>query len=329
MSDSAPTEGCLRRTIFAIFSQERALGLSLENDLHPLYQLFNFRASALTHDTTGEDDNEPFLDMRVHERMLPAFRLATHLIDFSLPFYAKVFCADLVFNGDRYAFDLAYNSTDEDIRRVRALLVEWAGRTRFYCRTPFNPSSTDEATTEVRTAGGQFPTPARTLTNINVNTIEFFSQENYDAIDAETKTARLVQLAFVLVHEQAHAVFHHRWAEDASMSESSRAFISRVSPIEPLYHVHIDPRYHEFGFALQAWIHGGSVLNRGKDLVFVRYPGDVLGESTVAQRYTFRSILFNPAFWRVVQNAPRPSTWWDGDDLPLGWLGQAMGEFAS
>lgn len=333
MATTASTELDLKRTSFVLSPEERSLGSSLDNDLHPLYQRFSFRASALTYNTTGEEIGEPFLEERVYDRMVPAFRLASLLLDFSLPFLTKVFCADLVFAGEQYAFSPVYECTDEDIQRVRDLLVEWAGRTRFYCRTPDPPPGPDgltfEAISEIRTGGRPLPTPAHTLIYIKLRTIEFFSQENYDAVDTETKTSQLVQLAFVLVHEQAHAVFCHRWAEDPDLSDGQRAFISRVTPREPMYHMHMDPRYHELGFAMQAWIHGGSVLSRGKDLMFVKYPGDVLGESTTAQRYPFRGDLLSRDFWQTVRVAPRPSTYWHGDDLPTGWLGQAMAELRS
>lgn len=318
----------LTRTRFVLSSQERGLGSTLENDLHPLYQRFNFRASALTYDTTGEEDNEPFLEARVHERMVPAFRLASLLLDFSLPFLTKVFCAKLIFVGQLYAFDPTYECTDADLQHVRGLLEEWSGRTRFYCRTTDPPPAPDgttmEAMTEVRTGGRPFPTPARSLISIKMRTIEFFSQEGYDELGAEAKTSQLVQLAFVLAHEQAHAVFCHRWAEDPGLNEGQRAFISRVTPREPMYHMQMDPRYHELGFALQAWIHGGSVFSRGGDLVFVSYPGDVLSESTTAQRYSFRGDLLSNGFWQAVRAAPRPSAYWHVEVAPLGWLGNAM-----
>lgn len=333
MASSSSTELDLQRTNFVLSPEERALGSSLENDLHPLYQRSNFRASALTYDTTGEEVGEPFLEALVHKRMVPAFRLASLLLDFSLPFLTKVFRADLVSVGEQYAFSPVYECTDEDIQHVRDLLVEWAGRTRFYCRTPDPPPGPDgftyEAISEIRTGGRPLPTPAHSLICIKLRTIEFFSQEDYDSIDTGTKTSQLVQLAFVLVHEQAHAVFCHRWAEDPDLSDGQRAFISRVTPREPMYHMHMDPRYHELGFAMQAWIHGGSVLSRGKDLIFVKYPGDVLGESTTAQRYPFRGDLLSREFWQTVWVARRPSTYWHGDDLPTGWLGQAMAEWRS
>lgn len=329
MENLTLTDLDLKRTAFAMSPEESTLGLSLDNDLHPLYQWFNFKASALTSETTGEEDNQPLLEERVYKRMIPAFRLASLLLDFSLSFLTKVYCANLVFKGEIYALDPEYKCTESDIRRVKALLLEWAGRTRFYCKTPLDNASPSEASTEVRTNGKQLPAPARSLTNISIMTIEFFSQENYDQIDAKVKTAQLAQLAFVLVHEQSHAAFHHRWAEDAELSESHRAFIARVSPVEPLYHVHIDPRYHELGFALQAWTHGGSVLRRGKDLVFIEYPGDVFFEATTAQGYPFRDNLFSAKFWRAVQNDSRSPTGWDADVLPMGWLGQAMKKYTS
>lgn len=328
MTTSASTELDLKRTIFVLSPEERALGSTLENDIHPLYQRLNFKASSLTDDTTGEEIGEPFLEARVYERMLPAFRLASLLLDFSLPFLTKVFCADLVFVGEQYAFSPVYECTDADIQYVRDLLVEWADRTRFYCRTPDPPVGPDElimeAVSSVRTGGRPFPTPARSLISIKLSTIEFFGQENYDEIDIETKTSMLVQLAFVLVHEQAHAVFSHRWAEDPELEYEERAFISRVTPREPMYHMHMDPRYYELGFALQAWIHGGSIFSRGEDLIFVQYPGDVLSESNVAQGYPFRGSLLSREFWQAVRGAQRPSTHWHGEELPVGWLGQAM-----
>lgn len=331
MATSASTQLDLKRTTFVLSPEERALGSTLENDLHPLYQRFNFKASALTYDTTGEEAGEPFLEARVYERMIPAFRLASLLLDFSLPFLTKVYCADLVFVGQLYAFSPVYECTDAKIQGVRDLLVEWADRTRFYTRTPDPPLGPDgvafEAITEVRTGGRPFPTPAHSLISIKLRTIEFFSQENYDEIDTETKTSMLVQLAFVLVHEQAHAVFCHRWAEDPDLEQDERAFISRVTPREPMYHMHMDPRYYELGFALQAWIHGGSIFSRAKDLIFVQYPGDVLSESTVAQGYPFRGNLLSREFWQAVRGAQRPSTHWHGDELPVGWLGKAMADW--
>lgn len=332
MATSASTEPGLKRTAFALSPEERALGSSLENDLHPLYQRVNFKVSALTYDTTGEEVGEPTLEARVHERMVPAFRLASLLLEFSLPFFAKVFCADLVYLGEQFGFDRMYECTDADIQRVRNLLVEWADRTRFYCRTPDPVLGPNEvgthATSEIRVGEGSFPKPGRSLMSINIKTIEFFSQENYDEIDAETKTSRLVQLAFTLVHEQAHAVFCHRWAEDPHLSQEDRDFISRVTPREPMYHLQMNPRYHELGFALQAWIHGGSVLSRGKELIYVAYPEDVLGEATSVKRYTFRAMLLSADLWRAIQSAPRPSTVWNKINVPLGWLGQAMSEHA-
>ncbi|KAK7706705.1 hypothetical protein SLS64_007536 [Diaporthe eres] len=125
----------------------------------------------------------------------------------------------------------------------------------------------------------------------------------------------------------AHAVFCHRWAEDPDLEQDERAFISRVTPREPMYHMHMDPRYYELGFALQAWIHGGSIFSRGKDLIFVQYPGDVLSESTVAQGYPFRGNLLSREFWQAVRGAQRPSTHWHGDELPVGWLGKAMADW--
>lgn len=44
----------------------------------------------------------------------------------------------------------------------------------------------------------------------------------------------------------------------------------------------MDFRYYELDFALQAWIHGGIILSRSRDLMFVEYPGDVLGEGMAA-----------------------------------------------
>lgn len=332
MVTSASTGLDLKRTTFVLSPEERALGSSLENDLHPLYQRLNFKASALTYDTTGEEIGEPLLEARVHDRMVPAFRLASLLLDFSLPFLTKVFCADLVFAGQQYAFDPAYECTDEDLQRIRRLLLEWSDRTRFYCKTPHGPDqpgeSIMEAVSEVRTGGRPFPTPARSLITIRIDTIDFFSQERYTEIHADTKTSMLVQLAFVLAHEQAHAVFCHRWAEDPELSQGQRDFISRVTPREPMYHLHLEPRYYELGFALQAWVHGGSIFSRGRDLIFVRYPGDVLSESTTAQGYPFRGNLLSGEFWRAVRSAPRPSTYWHAESQPAGWLGEAMANWS-
>lgn len=196
MAASASTELDLKRTAFALSSDQRALGLSLDNDLHPLYRHCNFKASALTRGTTGEEVGEPLLEARAHARMIPALRLASLLLDFSLPFLTKACCANLIFVGEQYAFDPLYECTIVDIERVRGLLVEWADRTRFYTRTPEPPPAPDgsfkEATTEVRTGGRPLPTPARSLISIRTETINFFSQENYDKIDAETKTAQLI-----------------------------------------------------------------------------------------------------------------------------------------
>lgn len=132
MAASASTELDLKRTAFALSPEERALGSSLDNDLHPLYRHCNFKASALTRDTTGEEIGEPLLEARAHERMIPALRLASLLLDFSLPFLTKACCADLIFVGEEYAFDPLYECSIVDIERVRGLLVEWADRTRFY-----------------------------------------------------------------------------------------------------------------------------------------------------------------------------------------------------
>lgn len=327
MANSTSDELDLKRVSFSR-SEESALGSRLENDLHQIYRRFNFRASALIADTSGEDDNEPFLEGQVYGRMVPAFRLASLLLDFSLLFYTKVFCADLIFVGQQYAFDPTYECTGSDIQCVRNLLVEISDRTRFYCRTPsVGLTSPDDAialaVSEVRTGGRPLPTPAHSLIRISERTIQFFSQEGYDEIDAETKTSQLVQLAFVLVHEQAHAIFNHKWAKDSELSENERDSVRRVSPREPMYHVHMDPRYNELGFALQAWLHGGSILSRGRDLIFIEYPGDVLSE------HTFRGTLLSADFWRAVRDSPRPSDYWNKTDLPQGCLGQPIERNAS
>lgn len=346
MASSSSTELDLKRTSFVLSPEERALGSTLENDLHPMYQRFNFRAghfrdSSLINKTglnlfrrwrriftSVEEDAEPFLAGRVYERMVPAFRLASLLLEFSLPFFAKVFCADILSISQQYTLDPTYQCTDADIQRVRDLLVEWSERTRFYCKTEFGPHTTEqpftEAATEVRTGGRPLPTPARTHISINVRTFEFFAQKSYDEIDAETKTSQIIQLAFVLVHEQAHAVFNHRWAEDPELSEADRDRFARADPSEPMYHAHMDPRYNELGYALQAWIHGGSVIGDGAKLIFVEYPGDVLGEAKIARRYPFRANLLSREFWQAVQKADRPPAYWHGDNFPAGWLGQAL-----
>jgi hypothetical protein len=256
MANSASNEPDLRRVTFVLSPEERALGSSLENDLHPLYRRLNFRASALTANTTGEDDIEPLLEAQVYERIVPALRLASLLLDFTLPFYAKVFCADLIFVGQQYAFDPRYKCTDADIHRFRDLLLGVSDRNCFYRKTSFiAPISPDEAialaVSEVRTGGRPFPTPARSLISISERTNEFFSQEGYEEIDAETKTSQLVQLAFVLVHEQAHALFNHKWAEYPELTNDERDFVRRVSPREPMYHMHINPRFRSAGLDTQ------------------------------------------------------------------------------
>lgn len=334
MATSASNELDLKKISFAFSPEERALGSSLENDLHPLYRRFNFRASALTADTTLEDGNEPFLEAQVYERMVPALRLASLLLEFSLPFYTKVFCADIIFVGQQYAFNPTYECTNTDIQRTRDLLVEVSTRTRFYCRTPFvAPASPNHETvlgfSEVRTGGGPFPTPAHSLISIGKRTNDFFSQDGYGEIDAETKTSQLVQLAFVLVHEQAHAIFNHKWAEDPELSNDERDFVRRVAPREPMYHMQMDHRYYELGFALQAWIHGGSILSRGQHLIFVEYPDDVFSERTDVENYNFRGILLSADFWQAVRDTPRPSDYWNKSDAPKGWLGRAIADYAS
>lgn len=334
MATSASNDIDLKRIAFAFSPEERALGSGLKNDLHPLYRHFNFRASALTADTTGEEGNEPFLEVQVYERMVPALRLASLLLEFSLPFYTKIFCANIIFVGQQYAFDPTYESTDTDIQRVRDLLVEVSDRTRFYCRTPFvAPDSPHHeivlGSSEVRTGGEPLPTPAHSLIGISKRTIDFFSQDGYGEIDAETKTSQLVQLAFVLVHEQAHAIFNHKWAEDPELSNDEREFVRRVAPREPMYHMQMDHRYYELGFALQAWIHGGSILSRGRDLIHVEYPTDVFSERTAVENYNFRDILLSADFWQAVRDHPRPSDYWNKSDAPKGWLGRVIAEYAS
>lgn len=332
-------------------SSTTTLPISLTNPIHPIFQHQNFRATALTHATTGTSPHEPILPKQTYTRLLPALRLATHLLEFSLPFLAKVSFAPLIIPaqaqaqaqqtpGNYYALDPNFTCTPTHIQRIRALLAGWADRTRFYCNTPSAPRG-DKAHTEVRTGGGQLlPTPAaQTVTSISQETIAFFSQQEYDSLPtADTRTAHLVELAFVLVHEQAHAVFHCRWAEDKTLSAIERAFIARVSPREPMYHVQYPARYDELGFAWSAWVHGGSVLGleqgkaapAGGKLIFIRYPDDVFqqdGEETRAQNYPFREMLLSDGFWRFVVAGGaygRPSVNWDAGSAHLGWLGDAM-----
>lgn len=154
----------MKRAAFALSSEERALGAGLENNVHPLYRRINFRASALTAEKTRVEEDEQFVKMQVYERMIPAFRLASLLLGFILPFYTKVFCADIIFVGQQYALNPTYECTDTDAQRVRGLLVEATDRTRFYCSTPFvDLASPDDlialAMPEVRANGGLFPTP--------------------------------------------------------------------------------------------------------------------------------------------------------------------------
>lgn len=337
VTNSLPTRD-LGRTAIPISSQESLLGSSLSNNLHPLFSQNNFRVCALTHETTGTNNEEPILPGATYDRILPALRLASNLLDFSLPFLAKIYFAPLVFPNNlpgapptTYALDPRFVATDAHIHRLRARLAAWATRTRFYCNTP-SPTAgdggCDKAHTEVRTGGKDLPTPAYTVTSISQEIIAFFAREDYDQLPVNVRTAQLVELAFVLVHEQAHASFHCRWAEDEEMSAAHRAFIARVTPVEPLYHTHLGPQYDELGFAWSAWVHGGSVLGLGLGqggMIFIRYPGDVFQlPGTSAQNYPFREILLNEAFWTYAQDAGRPPVGWNEDSAHLGWLGQIM-----
>ncbi|KAJ4419483.1 hypothetical protein N0V82_004928 [Gnomoniopsis sp. IMI 355080] len=346
---SLPT-GDLKRTALPVSPQESLLGSTLSNNIHPLFRQHNFRTCALTPETTGTDNKEPILPTRTYDRLLPALRLATNLLEFSLPFLAKISFAPLVFPNfppgaaqassasTIYALDPHFVATDAHITRLRARLADWATRTRFYCGTPSLPGGgCDKACTEVRTqtqttGGGKLPAPAYTVTSISRETIAFFTdrQNNYDTLPVDVRTAQLVELAFVLVHEQAHAAFHCRWAEDEEMSAAHRAFIAAVTPVEPLYHTQLGPQYHELGFAWSAWVHGGSVLSlgmgQGGGMIFIRYPEDVFQEAqgVTAQNYPFREFLLSEAFWAYVQAAGRPPVDWNEESAYSGWLGQCL-----
>lgn len=316
-------------------SQESQLGFTLSNSIHPLFKHHNFRASALTPSTTGTSTQEPVLPLQTYNRLIPALRLASNLLDFSLPFLAKVTFAPLVFPSfpnappTYYAFQPDFQPTDAHIQRIRSKLTAWANRTRFYCKTPGTIACNNKAHTEVRTSNGQAPpSTAYTLTTIAQETIAFFSRKDYDKLPIDIRTAQLVELAFVLVHEQAHATFHCRWAEDKEMDAKTRAFIRQVSPQEPMYHTQFEPKYDELGFAWSAWVHGGSVLSQGHglgDMAFVQYPSDVFqGAVTTAQRYPFREMLLSEEFWTFVRSAGSAPAQWNVESSQLGWLGQMM-----
>ncbi|KAJ4387306.1 hypothetical protein N0V93_007895 [Gnomoniopsis smithogilvyi] len=342
----------VKRTAIPVSPQESLLGSTLSNKLHPLFRQHNFRASALTHETSGTSDEEPILAATTYDRLLPALRLASNLLEFSLPFLAKISFAPLVFPNipgappsTTYALDPRFVATDAHIHRLRAQLAAWATRTRFYCNTPGpvadgcggGGGGCDKACTEVRTggksAGDHLPAPAYTVTSISQETMAFFARQDYDQLPVDVRTAQLVELAFVLVHEQAHAVFHCRWAEDEEMSAAHRAFIARVTPVEPLYHTQVGPKYDELGFAWSAWVHGGSVLSLGTGqggLILIGYPDDVFQvPGTTAQNYPFREVLLSEAFWTYVQNAGRPPVGWNVESAHLGWLGQVMTAYNS
>lgn len=311
------------------------LGFTLTNSVHPLFTHQNFRASALTPSTTGTSTKEPILPIQTYNRLLPALRLASNLLEFSLPFLAKVSFAPLFMSSlpnappGYYTLDPAFQPTPTHITRIRSQLTAWAARTRFYCNTPDSIACNNKAHTEVRTHNGQAPpSTAYTLTTIAQETIAFFSRKDYDQLPVDVRTAQLVELAFVLVHEQAHGAFHCRWAEDAEMDAHTREFIRRISPKEPMYHMQFPPQFDELGFAWSAWVHGGSVLSQGLDkgdMLFIQYPGDVFQENgTTAQRYPFREMLLSEEFWAFVRSAGSAPAEWNVESSQFGWLGQMM-----
>lgn len=319
-------------------SQESQLGFTLTNSIHPLFKHQNFRASALTPSTTGTSTREPILPIQTYNRLLPALRLASNLLEFSIPFLAKVSFAPLVMPSfpnapaNYYALHPSFQPTNAHIARIRSKLTTWAERTRFYCNTPGAIACNNKAHTEVRTHNGQAPpATAYTLTSIAQETIAFFSRKDYDQLPVDVRTAQLVELAFVLVHEQAHGAFHCRWAEDTDMDSTTREFVRRVTPKEPIYHTQFPPQYDELGFAWSAWVHGGSVLSQGLgkgDMMFIRYPGDVIQETgTTAQGYPFREMLLSEEFWAFVRSAGAAPAQWNMESSQLGWLGQMMSHY--
>ncbi|POS71344.1 hypothetical protein DHEL01_v210261 [Diaporthe helianthi] len=277
----------MKRAAFALSSEERALGAGLENNVHPLYRRINFRASALTAEKTRVEEDEQFVKMQVYERMIPAFRLASLLLGFILPFYTKVFCADIIFVGQQYALNPTYECTDTDAQRYSVCRPSVTGRSD----RPSHAGGKSQ-----RRAIPNPGSPARSLIGINESTIQFFSQDGYDGVDTGAKTSQIyVQLAFVLVHEQAQAMFNQKYAEDPEMEDDEREFVRRVSPREPMYHMQMST---------------GAVFSAA------------VGISCLS------SILVR--FWRTVQDSPRPGDYCIKTDLTqacMAWTRHREAEF--
>lgn len=323
-----------RTTTHEVTPEEAALGTTLNNNIHPIHRQANFRAQSAPNgnDKSSPNPSDRFcLDNRTFSRILPSLRLAKLLLEFSLPFYTRVWNATFHFPNadsiDGYQLLADTNEpTDEEVTLMRRRIEEMADTTRIYCKTPVTGDK-DDASREWAFTTSPRPDGVATI-SICSETFDFFGSEDYDKVSPQVKTSHLFTLALTLIHEQTHAIFQARWLRDNETDHDHwKAMMDQG--IEPVYFQQYDAKYQELGFALEAWLFGGSIQHisylADENLWLIPYPNCV-DQDTPQILFESRDFFFTKIFWDEIFKLPRPPTSWSKEAAPYGHLGKALKE---
>lgn len=315
---------------------------TLTNDVHRIYRQHNFRIMSpaiLVPQSLAQRDLEmDIIPDVVYDRMLPALRAATRVLEYSLPFFNALWRADIVWPGSRHGQaklqldvdSLAAVTTDAELDEVRRGLNETLAESqRFYMRNPLlvHGAGGHVACTQMAYAGPQDDLgPDRPYVSFGNTHMDFFERADYDTIHPDVRLVHLTHFMNALVHEQAHAFFGIRWARNVYNNAAVRAqALALRLQDEPVYHSqYLDQDViGELGFAFTAWLWGGlwnTSRNSPDTLFLLPYPdgmnaaGKVHGYG-VALDLQDLDQLFDEERWEyIVSRFPawrRPAKWTD------------------
>lgn len=208
---------------------------NLDNDVHPLFKMENFRLASAEDETNLLKDKDPTfdtsagrMDKKIYERILPGLRLATLLLAHSGPFFSQVLHGDLearqvkrIRTRDEVEdWTFQWVNVIEEVRFSQTLIA--TQRESFAQHVAENALFYFDSALEDHWGSTRvsYQERCRYTIAIGKKLIRLFCEGIWHQTPAQTRRYMNFQLATTIIHELAHVAWYSRWWNERLLDDT-------------------------------------------------------------------------------------------------------------
>lgn len=258
--------------------------IPLDNDFHPIFQPQNFRVGIVTNglgifysqDPQWQSSTDMF-PSQLYDRILPAVRLASLMLDRSIPFFNRIWHAQEISHPgllNHTYLDSTQVANCQEMDQTIQSLLSFAACIRFYIsslgRDSPSPSGDIWQGITYSALNSKISPLPQLCIGLEYGFIDFFAGEQYSRASEEGRLRANFMLARLMMHELAHGFRQWRALDEISKQASAQgkevSIFGGPPTLEPWYcDVTKGPQdpENELGRAWEDWFFNGCIKSIG------------------------------------------------------------------